>query len=242
MSIGAERKQLKTEILRRRREVLPRLRKAISRAKTERRKRLRACRSDCKAALRKARQRAALARRKLEIVIRRAKDRAKKTCASCKVIDERGISEISENIAALDKERREIDALRAQASMMISERHRKGGRKAAEKRAESDDQVIRDLGDDKEMIALFKRVRNKIKPSKHRNRTEAFFEYVHDHPEELDEMRSKQEALWEAEAERLFSERQPDANGNSCWDDAAKCRKELEALKRSERLLKEVPF
>jgi len=128
--------------------------------------------------------------------------------------------------------------------MMISERGRKGGRRAAELRAESDDEVIRNLGEDKLLIALFKKHRAKIKATKHRSRTEAFLEFVHDHPEELDELRAKKEREWEREAERIFRERQPGENGNSCWDDLGKCQRELAELKAAEKFLKEadVPF
>jgi hypothetical protein len=244
MSIVVERKSLKAEIQQRRKVVLPRLRKAVKGSQIAHRKRLKQCQSDCAAALRKAKQRATTARRKLEIAIRRAKQRARETCKACKVVDETGVNEIQASLEKLNKEKQEIDKLRAQAAMMISPRGRAGGRAAAEQRSESDDQVVRDLGDDKEMIALFKSVRAKIKPSKHRSRTEAFFEYLHDHPEALDELRAKREREWEGKAERLFKERQPDENGNSCWTDLTKCRRELDELKSAERFLKEaeVPF
>lgn len=194
--------------------------------------------------MRKARQRATVARRKLEKVIERAKQKARETCKSCKVIDARGLDEISRSLEALEKENREIASLRAQASMLISERGRAGGRKAAELRAESDDEVIRNIGEDKLMVELFKRNRSKIQASKHRSRTEAFFEWVHDHPEELDELRAKKERHWEKEAERMFRERQPDENGNSCWGDLQQCQRELSELKSAEKFLaeSEVPF
>lgn len=244
MSIVQERRMLKTVIRAKRREVLPKLRAAIKAAKKDLQKRLRACKADCRRLMKEAKQRAKTARRKLEIAIRRAQARAKEICQSCKVVDEKGVNEITAKLEALDKERKEIDKLRAQAATLISPRGRAGGKKSAEKRSESDDQVIRDLGEDKEMIALFKKVRAKIKRTKNRNRTEAFLEYVHDHPEELDELRARAQHKYEREAERLFRERQPEANGNSCWRDSSKCERELAELRAAEKFLKEadVPF
>jgi hypothetical protein len=243
-SVPAQRRALRAEINQRRKAVLPKLKAAVKLAQSDRKKRLRSCQVDCKAATKKARQRATVAKRKLEQAIKRARKRAAETCKSCKVIDTRGLDEISRSLEALDKERQEIDRLRAQASMMISERGRKGGRRAAELRSESDDEVVRNLGEDKPLIELFKKHRAKIKASKHRSRTEAFLEFVHDHPEELDELRSKREIEWGQKAEKMFRERQPDENGNSCWDDLEKCRRELAELKAAEKFLSEaeVPF
>jgi len=243
-SVRAQRSALRAEINQRRKAVLPKLKAAVKAAQRERKKRLKLCQADCKAATKKARQRATVAKRKLEHAIKRAREHAAETCKSCKVLDKRGLDEISRSLAALDKERKEIDQLRAQASMMISERGRAGGRRAAELRAESDDEVVRNLGEDKLLIALFKKHRAKIKASKHRSRTEAFLEFVHDHPEELDELRGKKEIEWEKKAEKMFRERQPDENGNSCWDDLGKCQRELTELKAAEKFLSEaeVPF
>lgn len=150
------------------------------------------------------------------------------------------MDEISRSLEALDIERKEINRLRAEASMLISERGRKGGRKAAELRAESDEEVVRNLGEDKMMVELFKQQRGKIRETKHRSRTEAFLEWVHDHPEALDELRSKKERKFEEEAERLFRERQPEPN----TDELEQCQRELAELKAAEKFLKEadIPF
>jgi hypothetical protein len=245
-SVVQQRKQLKREIRERRKDVIPRLKAAIRNAEKARKQRLRKCKADCRAAIRRERKRAAQARKKLEQHIRKAQSRAKDVCKSCKVVDEKGVESISKALEALATEREEINKLRTQASYLKSERGRAGGRKAAEIRSESDSAVIHNLGEDKELISLFKKVRGKIKPSKYQSRTEAFLQYVHDHSEALDELRAKAEQKYAAEAERLFRERQPEANGNGCWDDLGKCQRELAELKAAERFLseaeKDLPF
>lgn len=244
-SIVQQRAQLKREIKERRRDVIPKLKKAVQQAKKDKKARIRKCKADCRKALSRERKRAATARKKLEQHIRRAQAKAKAVCSSCKVVSDKGIEAIAKALEALDKERQEINALRVKAVGMKSERGRAGGRKSAERRAESDDAVIFNLGEDKELIELFKKVRPKIKPSKYQSRTEAFLQYVHDNPEALEELRAKAEHKYAREAERLFRERQPDQNGNGCWTDLGKCQRELEELKAAEKFLSEaegVPF
>jgi len=242
MSEVLKRKQLKSEIREKRRHVLPKLRKAVKDATSDRTKRIRACKADCKKLLRKAKQRATVARRKLEIVIKRAQAKAREACSSCKVLDEKGLDAIQKSLEALDKERKEIIALRSQAASLISERGRAGGRRAAEIRAESDEEVIRNLDEDKELIALFKSMRMKIKKTPRRSRTEAFLEFVHDHPEALDELRAKAQLKYEKEAERMFAEREPPP----CTDELSECQRELAELKAAEKFLteaeKNIPF
>lgn len=245
-SVVQQRKALKREIKERRRVVIPKLKKTVRALQKARRDRVRQCKKDCVAALRRERKRASEARRKLAQHIRKAQAKARTVCTSCKTVDAKGVEAISKALDALEQERQAIQKLRVQASGLKSERGRAGGRRSAEIRAESDHEVIVNLGEDKELIALFKKLRPKIKASKYQSRTEAFLQYVHDHPEALEELRSKAEHKYEQEAERLFQERQPEANGNGCWNDLGKCQRELAELKAAERFLteeeKNVPF
>jgi hypothetical protein len=81
-------------------------------------------------------------------------------------------------------------------------------------------------------------VRGKIKKTKNKSRTEAFLEYVHDNPSELDELRAKQELKWEREAEKMYEERRaPDV-----LEDLESCKVELMRLKKAQRMVQEVPF
>lgn len=245
-SVVQQRREIKREIRERRRNVIPKLKATVKAEEKARRARLRTCKADCRAAIRKQKKLATQARRKLEQHIKKAKAKAKDVCNSCKVVDAKGVEQISKALDALETERKEIEKLRTQASYLKSERGRAGGRKAAELRSESDSAVIHNLGEDKEAIALFKKVRGKIKANKYQSRTEAFLQYVHDHPEALDELRAKKEIAYAKEAERMFRERQPDQNGNGCWSDLSKCKRELDELKAAERFLseaeKDVPF
>lgn len=240
-SIPAQRRALKAEIKRKRKEVIPRLKQKVKADEKARKKRLKDCQKACKDAQRKARQRAKVARRKLEQVIKRAKARAAETCKSCKVIDEKGLEQITHSIEQLEKERQEIEKLKREASSLISERGRAGGRRSAERRAESDHEVLVNLGEDKDLIDLFKKNRAKFKTTKYQTRTEAFFDWLHNHPEALDELRAKKERKYEAEAERLYAERKPEPQ----LDDLEQCKRELAELKAAEKFLSEaedVPF
>jgi hypothetical protein len=90
------------------------------------------------------------------------------------------------------------------------------------------------------MIALFKKIRAKIKKTPKRTRTEAFLEYVHDHPQELDELRSKKQLQYEKEAEKMWTER---AEVKDAELELDQCHRELERLRKAEEhALKEIPF
>lgn len=242
MGLVAERKALQSQIREKRRVVLPKLRTAVKQAKKARTARLKQCRRDCKEAQRKAKKAATEARKKLEQYIKRAQKKAGEVCSSCKVVDAKNIDKLQAAIAELESERKGIEEIRRKVAGMKSERGRKGGLRAAELRSESDSQVIHNLGDNEELIALFKKVRAKIKPTKHMTRTEAFFQFLHDTPEALDEFRAKRERKWEREAERMFAERE----APPCLDDLEACRRELAEYKAAERFVAEqnpdVPF
>lgn len=239
MGIVAERKKLRAEIRDKRRTVIPALRAAVKQARKARVERLAQCKKDCKEAQRKARKAAIEARRKLEKHIRTAQKRASEVCASCKVVDDKAVDSLQKSVDALNVEVAEIAALRKRAGSLRSEKGRKGGLRSAELRSESDSQVIANLGDDREMIALFKKIKGKIKAGKRMSRTEAFFEYLHNHPEALEEFRAGREHRWEREAEKLFAERE----APPCLDELKQCRRELAELQAAEKFLsEEVPF
>lgn len=239
-SIVAERRALRAEIAQRKREVLPKLKEAIRKAKRAKKERLKQCRADCKAAKKKATAQAREARKKLREHIKRARKRAETACKVCVDTEtEKGLDRIEQALAALQTEREAIADMRKRAAAMKSERGRAGGRRAAELRAESDDRVIFNLQDDPYMIALFRKVRGKIKASPYRTRTEAFLEYVHDHPEELDEIRAKKEREYERQIEKEYEEMKGIKGCELALD---QCQRELERFQRAETLAQEVPF
>lgn len=242
MGIVAERKALQSQVREKRRTVLPKLRIAVKQARKARTERLKQCRKDCKAAERKAKRAATEARRKLEQHIKRAQQKAREVCTSCKTVDSKSVDKLQAALAELDAERKSIEEIRRKVAGMKSERGKKGGLRAAELRSESDSQVIHNLGDNEELIALFKKVRGKIKPTKRMTRTEAFFQYLHDTPEALDEFRAKRERKWEQEAERMFAERE----APPCIDELADCRRALAEYEAAEKFIAEtqpdIPF
>jgi len=92
-------------------------------------------------------------------------------------------------------------------------------RRGAEARQESDDRVESNLPGD--LIPIWRSVKNRIKTrDARRTRTEAFLEWVHDHPTEVEAMRAKAQArAWEdipeqmAEYERRMYEEGRYGNG-----------------------------
>jgi uncharacterized membrane protein len=142
MSIVQQRAALRREIKERRKEVWPKLQKALKTAKANKRKRLKECEKECSARKKKARAQAAKARRLLDAHIKRARAAALKACTACKTTETtQGLDNIEKALKAIQKESDEISRLRTKAASMISEKGRAGGRRAAELRAESDDAV-----------------------------------------------------------------------------------------------------
>jgi hypothetical protein len=71
---------------------------------------------------------------------------------------------------------------------------RPGLKRAAERKSESDDEVRSNIPE--ELVPLFNRVRRSIKPGLRKSRTEAFLEYVEEHPgEEYQGLEDKTDAL-----------------------------------------------
>jgi hypothetical protein len=241
LPVGLQRKKLRQAIKEKRKEVLPKLKASIKEAKKQKARRIKECKQECRILHRKFVSDAKRARQKLAAHITRARDKAKEFCKSCKVtVEAENIAKIQKALEAIKAESEQIKELAKKASSIKSERGRKGGLAAAEKKAESDDFVRQNLGDDKELIDLFNTVKSKIKPSPQRSRTEAFFEFVESHPEALEELRAKKEKKWQEEAEKLFRERSECSISESdCVDKLTKILKEW---KSAEKFLEEAPF
>jgi hypothetical protein len=235
---------MQQEVKRRRQEVIPELEKAVKAAKARKAARLKACQVDCRRQKKKIADQAKRAMQKLREHIKRAKERAREACTACKVnVGDEEIDRILRAVAALDKERDSIRELQRRAAATKSKRGRAGGLAAAEKRAESDDAVRFNLEDDPNLTALFNKVRRKIKATPHMSRTEAFLEYVHNHPEELDAIKAEaMEREYEQETEEVYLARKAAAeNGIDDLDDEA-AEAELRELERAERHLEAAPF
>lgn len=206
-AITDKRRELRRQARERQRETIPKLRAVVRGRKAAKQKRIAKCRLDCKRRRAKVQREALRAREQLRERIKRAKQVARDACGTCKVsATDRGLDELDRAFAKVQAEREAIAELRRKAAQLSDPRGRAGGRKAAELRAESDDEVRRNVADDPDLAALWDAsTKSKFKASAHRNRTEAFLEYVQDHPEELDELRAKQAAQYDREAIELFA-------------------------------------
>lgn len=206
MGVVAERAALRREVRGRRATVLPRLRAAVANAKRARTMRVRACRSEMLKRRRAVKRAADKAARDLARRIERARKRATSAAAACKMrAVKQGTADIERELSALQEEQQAIAALGRKARGLRSEHGRAGGRRAAELRAESDDAVRNELGGDPVLLALWERLRAKIKGTKRTSRAEAFFDYLHNHPELVDEQRAKAERDYERQAEGLLA-------------------------------------
>lgn len=238
MSIPAQRRALRAEIKERRREVIPALKKSLAEAKRVRGKRITSCKLEMRKAIEANRTRAIKAMAKLKEAIKRTEKRARELAKACKREQKAAaVQSVEKALLALDDERKKIAELTKQARLIRSERGRAGGLKAAERRAESDDEVKRNL-EDPYMIDLWEKVKHKIKASRLRSRTEAFLEYVHDQPEALDELRHEKEIEYEKELEKELEERK----GIKGYElELEACQREVQKL-RSAATLAQIPF
>jgi len=211
---------LRAQIREKRRDVLPRLRAAVASARRQRAERLRACKRYARDRQREV-KRAGL---KLEAELRKrvaaAKLRAQQVAKHCNArAATSGTEQLEQALAALEAERAQIAALRARAGALRSTRGRKGGARAAELRAESDDAVRAELGNERVLLALWDRLRGKIRATEHMSRAEAFFEHLHNHPELLDEERARKERAWEREAGELLESASEAPGGTAAQPD-----------------------
>lgn len=206
MSLITDRRaELKRAARKRHKEVVPRLRKSVKDARTHRTLRLKKVRAHCKVMMRKHRETAARQRDELRARIAKAKAKAQEICKRAKAsASESELDKLDRAIAALLTEREAIADLRARARRLKDPRGRAGGKAAADRQRDSDDFVRAELEDDPVKLALFDRVRGKIKAGPRRTRIEAFFEWMHDHPDQVDAEQEKLHHKWALDAERMF--------------------------------------
>lgn len=238
--VTERRAALRREAAELQKQLVPKLRAMRRALQTHRKRRLRKCAADCKARKARVQRDAIRAREKLRERIAAAREKAKAACGVCRV-NARGkdLERLDQALQALELERQRIGELRRKAAGLVDERGRAGGRRSAELRAESDDEVRRNVADDLELAALWDSVdKRKFKSGPRRNRTEAFLEWAESHPEALDELRARQWAQWEREADELYAAL-PRGTGRMR---EAELEGLVKTLKRVERLSDEVPF
>lgn len=207
-AITERRAELRRSARERQREVLPKLRARVKAIKAQRRKRVKRCASDCKRRRDKVQAEAKRAREQLRQRIARMKAKAREACGICKVsAKDADLDKLDRVLATIAQEREVISELRKRAAQLRDPRGRAGGRRAQELREESDDEVARNLADDPDLAKLWKAQKNRharFPKTKYHSRTEAFLDWVHNHPEALHELRHREEEKWDREAEEMF--------------------------------------
>jgi len=187
------------------RQRLAELAAELDRARRTKREALLGVRSLCRTERDKLKQLAAELRREAHAVALTRRD-VRETCAAERMVT-RGEAG---RLVDLAKERKRLER-EHQKSIRRFEKPAKagpgmargvaGGRRSAELRSESDDEVRQSI--DPLLLPLWERVRRTIKGSARQTRTEAFLEWVHDHPEAQYEIAEAQAA---AELRRIEHE------------------------------------
>jgi len=171
---------------------------ALEQARTRARAAKRAARDACKRERRELREPAAQVRQAARLQAERAiaamRDRAAATCA---VRKDRAATVGGALVA---KRQARLRAAKAEARRVMRPGAKAKRSTAKERRAESDDDVRINI--DPELVPIFDRVRRTIKGSAHRSRTEAFLEWVHDHPDQVLAMQAAAADAWVAREAR----------------------------------------
>jgi len=201
----AAREALAADLKARDRRKLAELAAELDRARVIKREALLGVRQLCRTERDKLKQLAAELRREAHAVALTRRD-VRETCAAGRLTT-RGEAA---RLVDLAKERKRIERDRQRSARRFEKpakagpgmaRGVAGGRRAAELRTESDDEVRQSI--DPLLVPLWERVRRTIKGSARKSRTEAFLEWVHDHPEAQYEIAEAQAA---AELRRIEHE------------------------------------
>lgn len=180
------RRELAQQLRRKDREKLAELRGAIARAKQHRRELVTGAVERCRAERVALRQRYRARKEQLLAELRaerqRERDLARGRCASRKQSARAAGGEgVTTAAKALRTERSFMREMRrTERDARARERVRVS---AAERRAESDDEVRANLPP--ELVPVFERVRRSIKPSSRASRTEVFLRWAEEHPDEI---------------------------------------------------------
>lgn len=153
-------------------------------ADKERLRQLRIRIAELREAIREARASRRLRVEQIRLQCRTARQKLKSTC------DRRREEARARGAVDIAHHADELGGVRSRAeSTRRALRVQRRGPSIAERRAESDDQVRRDIPD--ELAAVWEHVKHRIKGTARRTRTEAFAEWVHDHPEDVIRIQSE---------------------------------------------------
>ena len=178
--LAQTRKENERDLRRRARERLRSLRQALREAKQRRRARLKQVTLSCRAARQAITRRAKAARERLRRSVERTRARARDVCSASRgEANREALAAISGRLAELEAERVEQHRLRVWAKPASRSTAAPRSR-AREQLLESDEEVEANL-DDPGLRVVWRAVKSRIKPGKHRSRTEAFVEWAAEH-------------------------------------------------------------
>lgn len=186
--LAETRAQLERDLIRRDREKLRVLREQVREAKRARQVKKRAVSADCRNARKHFNARAKKARERLNASIRRTREQARSVCELARgEVQREGLQHIEKAIGALEGERAVQRQLKAWTRPKVCPT--RPGR-ARELRSESDCEVQANI-DEPGLRVVWEAVKQRIKAGKRRSRTEAFYEWVAEHPAEVYEIQER---------------------------------------------------
>lgn len=186
--LAQTRRENERDLRKRARDRLRQLRQLVREAKQQRRARLRQVTVNCRAARTAITRRAKAARERLRRSIERTRLKARDVCTAARGEAQAQTLELLDRaLGALEAERIEQHRNRLwakPASAMLGRGRGAGaggGRAQARERGQESDSEVEANIDDPAMLLVWRAVKHRIKPSKRRSRTEAFFEWAAEH-------------------------------------------------------------
>lgn len=192
------RAQLERDLRRKDKERLASLRTQIRTLRAQHRERMRAVKAECREARVRNRARAKRARERLKESIRRTREQARTVCQLA--VGEAQAKKVRDIGRAVDELAREQGE---QRKLLAWTRPKPTNTATPRERAQESDDVVLANIDEPGLRIVFEHVKRRIKAGPRRSRTEAFYEWVAEHPSEVFEI---QEADAARELERLERE------------------------------------
>jgi hypothetical protein len=156
-----------------------------------------ACRADKLAVRERVRAMRHVARLELAVAVR---DERAGAVQACQIRHEQARAEVRTPAEKLREEKRYQAELRRIERLYIQKRREVKRATTKERRSESDDEVRGNIPP--EYVGLFERVKGKIRGGERKSRTEAFMQYVEEHPAEFLEVLEDRSDLLVRELER----------------------------------------
>lgn len=190
------RKELERDFRSKQKKKLEELRGAVKAARAVKRSRLAAVSRACKKIRDKnrehIRQERLQARERINAERDQLRAEARSSCVARRdrVREKTGVA-IAAAAAELEAERGRQRSYRVYTRpVKLGSAPKARGARAAEKRRESDDEVEGNIP--RELVAVWRKVKSRIKPSEHMSRTEAFEHWVHNHSAEVQEIEARE--------------------------------------------------